>query len=347
MPSHASTPPAPPVVKPPKPLISVVLPAYDAQDQLKDCLDSLLSQSFRAFEIVLVVDRSPGSPERLAEAYEMRDPRVQVLRLNAAVGIGRARNAGAARATGDYLLFLDADHLLEPDSLQALADRLAETGELDVLLFGHTREHRGRSWSGGAAQLLAAAGPEVRPGLARPELFGAPPLVWDRLLRRESLPEFPDGQYEELPVVHQALLAAQRVAVLDRECVRIRRRHTVHPTGSPGSSHFDVFTQYERSQELLHEAGAEAAQALSHLFTRMIRQYLFIFDLAGCVPRAERPQFFNRAAEHYRTYLPEGFRRPDGREGVKFSLLASGAYAAFELAKLSHIARGAVSRRAA
>lgn len=328
----------------PSALISVVLPAYDQQEQLKDCLDSLLAQTFGDFEIVLVVDRSPDCPERLAEAYEMRDPRVNVLRLNAAVGIGRSRNAGAAHATGTYLLFLDSDHVLDPDALQAMADRLDETGEVDVLLFGHSREYGGRTWPGGAAELLTAAGPAVLAPVDRPELFGAPPLAWDRLLRRATAPSFPDGHYEEVPVAHQALLSAWRVAVLDRDCVRIRRRHTLHPTGSPGSSHFDVFDQYQRSFELLEEYPG-LAPVLPFLFTRMIRHYLFVFDLAGCVPRAQRPQFFHRAAEHYRTYLPEGYRRPDGREGVKFSLLASGAYAAFEVAKLSHIARGAVGRR--
>ncbi|MDH6577841.1 glycosyltransferase family A protein [Kitasatospora sp. MAP5-34] len=329
----------------PSALITVVLPAYDQQEHLKDCLDSLLAQSFRDFEIVLVVDRSPECPERLAEAYEMRDPRVNVLRLNAAVGIGRSRDAGAAKATGEYLLFLDSDHLLDPDALQAIADRLAETGPVDVLLFGHNREYRGRSWPGAAAELLAAAGPEVLGPLARPELLGAPPMVWDRLLRRDIVPPFPEGHYEEVPVAHHALLTAERVAVLDRECVQIRRRHTLHPTGSPGSSHFDIFEQYQRSFELVADR-PELAPALPFLFTRMIRHYLFVFDLAGCVPRSQRPQFFQRAAEHYRTYLPEDYKRPDGREGIKFSLLASGAYAAFELAKLSHIARSAVGRRA-
>lgn len=326
------------------PLISVVVPAYDLQQQLKECLDSLLAQSFRGFEIVLVVDRSPECPERLVEAYEMRDPRVTVLRLNAAVGIGRSRNAGAAQARGRYVLFLDSDHLLAPDALQAMADRLEETGDLDVLLFGHNREHRGRIWPGGASELLAAAGPEVFAPLERPELLGAPPLAWDRLIRREAVPAFPDGHYEEVPAVHESLLAAGRIAVLDRECVTIRRRHTLHPVGSPGSSHFDVFDQYEHSFGLL-ERTADAESARPHLFTRMIRHYLFVFDLAGCVPRAERPQFFHRAAEHYRRFVPEGYRRPDGREGIKFSLLATGAYAAFEVAKLSHIARGAVGRR--
>lgn len=328
----------------PSPLISVVLPAYDQQKQLKDCLDSLLAQSFREFEVVVVLDRSPDCPERVVEAYEMRDPRVSVLRLNAAVGIGRSRNAGAARATGEYLLFLDSDHVLEAEALQTMADRLDETGEIDMLLFGHGREHSGRTWPGGAAELLAAAGPAVFAPVDRPELFSAPPLVWDRLLRRDTAPSFPDGHYEEVPVVHRALLSAERVAVLDQECVRIRRRHTLHPTGSPGCSHFDIFGQYEQSFEDLAER-PELEAVRPFLFTRMIRHYLFVFDLAGCVPRAERPQFFHRAAEHYRAYLPDGYRRPDGREGFKFSLLSSGAYAAFEVAKLSHIARGAVGRR--
>ncbi|MDH6125400.1 glycosyltransferase family A protein [Kitasatospora sp. GP82] len=328
----------------PSPLISVVLSAYDQQQQLKDCLDSLLSQSSRDFEVVLVVDRSPDSPERLTEAYEMRDPRVSVLRLDAAVGIGRSRNAGAAHAKGEYLLFLDSDHVVEPEAIKAMAGRLAETGEVDVLLFGHSREYRDRVWPGGAAELLSSAGPEVFSPLDRPEVFGAPPLIWDRLVRRDSgLPAFPDGHYEEIPVVHEVLLAAKRIAVLDQECVRIRRRHTLHPTGSPGSSHFDIFEQYGRSLELLGEH-EEFAAAKPFLFTRMIRNFLFVFDLAGCVPRAERPQFFHRASEYYRSHLPADYRRPGGREGVKFSLLSSGAYAAFEVAKLSQIARNAVGR---
>ncbi|GJF27744.1 hypothetical protein KNE206_04440 [Kitasatospora sp. NE20-6] len=326
------------------PLISVVLPSHDRNGQLKECLDALLAQSFRDFEVVLVVDPSPDCPERTAEAYGMRDPRITVLSLNAAVGIGRARNAGAARARGDYLLFLDSDHLVDPDAFGALAERLSETGEVDVLLFGHERLHRDRLWPGAGTAVLAEAGPQVGPAADRPALIGTPPLIWDRLLRRGTVPPFPDGHYDEIPVAHGTLVAADRIAVLPRSCVTIRRRHTLHPAGSPGASQFDLFDQYARSFDLL--GAAPAADVLRpHLFTRMIRHLLFVFDLAGCVDRAERPQFFQRASEHYRSHLPEGYRRPDGREGVKFSLLASGAYAAFEVAKLTHIARGAVTGR--
>lgn len=333
----------------PSPLISVVLPAYDRQKQLAECLDSLLAQSFRDFEVIVVADQSAESAGELADGYAELHPRVSVLRLTAAVGVGRSRNAGTLRAGGEYLLFLDADHVLPADGLQAMADRLAATGPVDVLLFGHTRRHAGQDWPGGAEALLAgaaAAGPEVFGPLEHPELLGAPPLVWDRLLRRDlwydQALSFPDGRYEEVPVVHRAMLRAERIAVLPRPCVQLRRRETVHPTGSPGSSHFDVFEQYERSFALLEER-PELDAVRDPLFTRMIRHYLFVFDLAGCVPRAERPQFFHRAAEHHRRFLPPGHRRPGGREGVKFSLLAGGAYPAFEVAKLSHIARTAVT----
>ncbi|MFD7643542.1 glycosyltransferase family 2 protein [Kitasatospora sp. NPDC059795] len=326
------------------PLITVVLPAYDEQEQLKECLDSLLGQSFREFEIIVVQTPSPHCPEeRLVEAYELRDARVRVLRLDAEPGIGRARMAGATHARGDYLLFLDADHLLPADALEAMAARLAETGEVDLLLFGHNREYRGKVWQGNAAELLATVGPEVFGPDEHPELFGAPPLIWDRLLRTGTAPVFPDGFYEEVPAVHRSLLAASRIAVLDRECVTIRRRHTLHPAGSEGASHFDLFDRYEGSFELLDARPAEAPpvhpELRTHLFTRMVRHYLFVFDLPGCLTRAERPQFFQRAAEHYKRFLPEGYKRPDGREGIKFSLLASNSYATFEVAKFSRLAR--------
>ncbi|MFC9330066.1 glycosyltransferase family 2 protein [Kitasatospora sp. NPDC057015] len=333
----------------PSPLISVVLPAYDQQKQLSDCLESLLSQSLHDFEVILVADRSRETAADLADAYAARHADVSVLHLSAAVGVGRARNAGAALAHGRYLLFLDSDHTMPPDAFHSLAERLEETGEVDVLQFGHTRRHGGRDWPGGAQHLLDTATPAVLGPQERPELFGAPPVVWDKLLNRtrwtDRASAFPDGHYQEVPVVHQALLDARRIAVLPRECVQLRRRHTLHPTGSPGSSHFDVFAQYERSFELL-DARPELEAVRPHLFTRMIRQYLFVLELAGCVARAERPQFFQRAAEHHRRFLPAGHRRPAGREGMKFALLAGGSYPAFELAKLSHIARTAVTGRA-
>ncbi|GHD91956.1 hypothetical protein GCM10010508_42780 [Streptomyces naganishii JCM 4654] len=332
------------------PMISVIVAAHDLQRQLEVCLNSILSQSFRNVEVVAVLDQSAECPADLVDGYARRDGRVSVVRLTGVVGIGRIRNAGAERATGDYLLFLDSDHVVGGETLQAMGDQLQSAGKPDVLLFGHTRLHRARTWPGAAADLLERQGREPFTLIDQPELFGAPAYSWDRLIRRDLWIRqglaFPDGLHEEVAVVHRAMLAADRIAVLKWNCVQIRRRHTQHPAGSPDGTHFDVFSRYEESFNLLKERDALDVVA-PFLFTRMIRHYLFLLNLEGCLSRSERPQFFERAGEHYRRFLPNGYEHPEGREGVKFQLVASGRYSALKAASLPQHARSLVSRSAA
>ncbi|MEZ0090470.1 glycosyltransferase family 2 protein [Streptacidiphilus sp. EB129] len=328
-------------------MISVIVAAYDPQGGLDDCLKSILTQSFRDVEVVVVLDQSPECPADVVDAHARSDDRVSVVRLDATVGIGRIRNAGAEQAVGDYLLFLDSDHIVGGGTFQAMAERLRATDEPDLLLFGHTRLHRGRTWPGASAGLLAQHGRASFAPVAQPELFGAPAYAWDRLFRRDLWTRqalaFPDGLHEEVAVVYRAMLAADRIATLKWDCVQIRRRHTQHPAGSPGGTHLDVFDRYEESFGLLTERH-DLDAAVPFLFTRTIRHYLFILNLSGCLSSAERPQFFRRASEHYRRFLPGNYERPEGREGVKFQLVASGTYSAFEATKLTTLARGVLGR---
>jgi CDP-glycerol glycerophosphotransferase len=327
-------------------LLSVIVAAHDLHGTLGTCLQSVLGQSFRDIEVVVVADRSPECPASLDGMAELRGDRVSLVRLDGVVSVGAVRNAGVARATGEYLLFLDADHVLWDGTLRAMADRLHAADAPEVLLFGHTRLHRGRSWPGGSADLLAQQGAEPFAPADRPQLFGAPAYLWDRLIRRElwirSGASFPDGLHEEIAVQHRLMLAADTAAVLRWDCAQLRRRHTAHPAGGPNGSHFDVFDRYEESFGLLETHGRQ--DVAPHLFTRMVRQYLFLLALSDCLSRAERPDFFARAAAHYQRFVPEGFERPAGKEGVKFQLMANGGYAAFQTARVPAVARVVLSR---
>ncbi|WP_160311136.1 glycosyltransferase family 2 protein [Streptacidiphilus anmyonensis] len=328
------------------PLISVIVAAHDLQGSLTTCLQSVLAQSFRDIEVIVVADPSPECPSDVIGAAEREDERVSVVRLDTVASVGAARNAGAARAAGAYLLFLDADHVLWDGTLQAMADRLRTCDGPDVLLFGHTRLHRGRSWPGGAAELLAGQGTTAFDPAGQPQLFGAPAYMWDRLVRRDlwlrAGASFPDGLHEEISVQHRLMLAASTAVVLKWDCAQLRRRHTAHPVGGPDGTHFDVFDRYEESFGLLEAQGR--SDVVPHLFTRMVRQYLFLLALSDCIPRSRRQDFFQRAAAHYQRYVPEGYERPAGKEGVKFQLLANGGYAAFQTARVSAVARGVLSR---
>ena len=180
------------------PRFSLIVPCFRVQGFLRECLDSVLEQSFRDIEVIAVDDRSPDGSGAILDEYAARDPRVRVLHLPENVGLGRARNAGLPYATGDYLLFLDSDDTLTAGALGAIADRLAEAGDPDVLVFDYARTY----WWGGTRRNALAEQGEGRPRLPRPEP-GLPPEV-----RRHLPADHPhqEGQQQEAdrqPEVHQ------------------------------------------------------------------------------------------------------------------------------------------------
>ncbi|RBL82535.1 CDP-glycerol:glycerophosphate glycerophosphotransferase, partial [Streptomyces cavourensis] len=103
------------------PRFSIVVPIFKVQGYLRECLDSVLDQSFRDIEVIAVNDCSPDSSGAIVDEYAARDERVKAVHLPENGGLGRARNAGLARATGEYVLFLDSDDAYTPGLLQALA----------------------------------------------------------------------------------------------------------------------------------------------------------------------------------------------------------------------------------
>lgn len=211
------------------PRFSVIVPAHKVQAYLHECLESVLGQSFSDFEVIAVDDRSPDASGAILDAFAARDRRVTVLHLKENVGLGPARNAGTARATGDYLLFLDSDDTLAPGSLQALADRLKETAEPDVLVYDYARTYwDGRVVRNQRAALLAQDGRPAGPLDDRPELLRLLPVAWNKAYRREFVQRhdiaFPPGWYEDVAWTYPLLLAARSIAVLDRVCVLYRQR---------------------------------------------------------------------------------------------------------------------------
>ncbi|MET9871327.1 glycosyltransferase family 2 protein, partial [Streptomyces sp. NPDC006386] len=115
------------------PRFSIIVPVYKVQGFLRECLDSVLGQSYGDFEVIAVDDRSPDGSGAILDEYAARDARVRVLHLPENVGLGRARNAGLAEAAGDYVLFLDSDDHYTPGLLAAVAARLETTGDPDQL----------------------------------------------------------------------------------------------------------------------------------------------------------------------------------------------------------------------
>lgn len=101
------------------PLVSVVVPVYKVELYLRDCLDSLLAQTYTNLEIILVDDGSPDGCPAICDEYASRDHRIRVIHKNNG-GISDARNCGMDVAAGERILFVDSDDIIAPGMIEAL-----------------------------------------------------------------------------------------------------------------------------------------------------------------------------------------------------------------------------------
>ncbi|GHH31994.1 bifunctional glycosyltransferase/CDP-glycerol:glycerophosphate glycerophosphotransferase [Streptomyces candidus] len=288
------------------PRFSVIVPAYQVQEYLEQCLDSVLSQSFDDFELIAVDDCSPDACGDLIDEYASRDPRVRPVHLPENAGPGHARNHGTGHARGDYLLFLDGDDTLAPGALQSVSDRLKETDSPDVLLFDHVRTFwTGESERNRFAGELHEEGPASFTLADRPGLLRVPMVAWNKAYSREFVERhgfaFPSGSYEDAPWTYSVLMSAASLATLDEVCVRHRQRRPGNTLSTISLQHFDLFDQYGRVFAFL-DSRPELAGWRPVVYRRMLDHFGTVLTRPGRLPRGSRAEFFRRARAHCRQY---------------------------------------------
>ena len=116
-------------------MISVIVPVYKVEQYLRHCVDSILSQTYTDFELLLVDDGSPDGCPQICDEYAARDPRVRVIH-KANGGLISARNEGIRAARGDYVCIVDGDDWALENMLQFIHDIVSQSSELpDMVLF--------------------------------------------------------------------------------------------------------------------------------------------------------------------------------------------------------------------
>ena len=100
-------------------LISIIVPIYNVEKYLKQCIESIISQTYRNIEIILVDDGSPDNCGKICDEYSQKDKRIIVLHKENG-GLSDARNKGIDIAKGDYLTFVDSDDFVNIDYIEKL-----------------------------------------------------------------------------------------------------------------------------------------------------------------------------------------------------------------------------------
>lgn len=117
-----------------KPLLSIITPVYNVASYLDRCVESILTQSYRNLELILVDDGSTDGSSAMCDAWAAKDQRVVVIHQENG-GVSAARNTALKSATGDFLTFVDPDDFLESETYAANMDYLISHPEVDILQY--------------------------------------------------------------------------------------------------------------------------------------------------------------------------------------------------------------------
>ena len=114
-------------------MISIIVPVYNSEKYIDKCLDSILNQTYKDLEIVLVNDGSNDQSLKILEKYALRDTRIKVVNQENK-GVAAARNTGLDNATGEYILYVDSDDWIENNMVERMVELSANA---DIVFCGN------------------------------------------------------------------------------------------------------------------------------------------------------------------------------------------------------------------
>jgi glycosyltransferase EpsH len=126
-----------------KPLVSIIIPVYNVEKYLPQCLDSVLGQTYSNIEVICVNDGSPDNSGAILAEYADKDARIKVIEIKNQ-GLSGARNVGTLNCRGDYLMYLDSDDWIDSDTIETSLLNIIDYGA-DIVLWNYIKEYSNSS----------------------------------------------------------------------------------------------------------------------------------------------------------------------------------------------------------
>lgn len=233
--------------------VSVIVPVYNVEIYLRECLDSIINQSLTDIEIICVNDGSIDNSLGILEEYEEKDSRISIISQENQ-GLGAARNTGLRHAKGDYIYFIDSDDFIKLNALEVVYN-LCEEKSLDFLMFqlinydDETGEYYQDSHYD-MGELASFVGENVFSYEELDDLiFEIPVSAVNKLYNKSFLDnlnvKFPEGLlFEDNAFFWEVFFSAKRVFLV-QEHFYCRRRHESSITGNASIRYLDTIKVYD------------------------------------------------------------------------------------------------------
>lgn len=247
--------------------ISVIMPVYNVEKYIGECLNSILTQTLEDIEVICVDDGSTDNSLEILNAYAAKDSRIIVINKKNE-GSGIARNAGIKAAGGEYIHFVDSDDWLYNNKVYEEIYAKAKEDNLDILIFGGYScyvSDKGKVYKSKGGYSLKTLPRKYLKGIfsakdIKKDIFTFPSTAWTKLYKREFLEknqilfqEIRVGQ-DQLPFFH-SMITAERIEVLNKcfYCYRKNRPNSAMTVKK--KKHFSPVYVLRGIEELLLQLG--------------------------------------------------------------------------------------------
>lgn len=245
-------------------LISVIIPVYNSQPYLEACINSVLNQTYRNLEVLLVDDGSKDESGAMCDAYARQDDRVRVFHKENG-GQSTARNMGLDAAAGDFVMFIDSDDTVELNMAERLMG-LIETWSADIAACElQDVYYDGATFQKPPKPDYVCTGREaVAHSMKSQDIYGYPvnklyrKSLWDHF-------RFQNGRcYEDAEVIPYVLYAAERVAVCTDALYHYYQRKNSTTTATFSKKQLDVIWAYEQQMVYFADKCPELIDAINY-----------------------------------------------------------------------------------
>lgn len=251
-----------------KPLVSIIIPVYNVEIYIDACLDSVTQQTYKNLEIIVVEDCSTDNSRQVLQPY-LKDNRIKLIQHSENGGLSAARNTGMESATGEYMMFVDSDDIIDLNLVEACVGCALEKNA-DVVTYSFVP-----FMDGIAKENLPYSSDslQLKPTVLDNAYFDLPHFAWLKFIRSSSVRsaslEFPVGLYYEDWPFHWHLGLSTKVRYQLPANLYLYRQRGSSITGSTGKELLDLFTIHLKVNNLLqHNKNSE----IKEIFANKVKQ---------------------------------------------------------------------------
>lgn len=303
------------------PMVSIIVPVYNVEKYLEECLMSIEKQSCTDFELILIDDGSKDGSYQICERFEKTHPGMKIkLKHFENAGLSAARNRGLALAEGMYVTFVDSDDFLDTDYVNGLLSAIKkEHADIAVCTYKEYYSEKEQSFHKGMDAVLSRD--EALYHLCRNKEIKN--FACGKLFRKDLFSgiSFPEGRvFEDIPVIYKAFYRAEQIAVLNKAlyCYRIRKDSIT------GKSREDFHAACQRSWSHI-ERYQDLGNKMPELRPVMLVELVYVIGMAAVCYHGENSIYGAKTEQFVKDFCAgkvEGFGQLDLVEKFQMKYIA-------------------------